>query len=117
MRMMNVLDLETAQNVLGGLPATIVSVVLSRFEQDARRLTREMQKAAQTGDVVAYRAAAQALADAAGNFGAFHLAGMAREAVEHGVLPADNALLAASENAISAFRSAYTASIGALSLR
>lgn len=104
---MNVLDFETAQNVLGGLPAAIVGVVLSGFELDVRRLTCNMQKATQTGDVVAYRAAAQALADAAGNLGAFHLADMARKAVHHEVPSADCALLAAGESAIGAIRSAY----------
>ncbi|RKK02134.1 hypothetical protein EBE87_24395 [Pseudoroseomonas wenyumeiae] len=99
--------------MLGGLPAAIVSVVLSSFEWDVRRLTSTMQKAAQTGDVVAYRSAAQALADAAVNLGAFHLAGMARNALEHEVPSTDCALLAASESAIGAIRSAYASSTGA----
>lgn len=100
---MNALDIETAQNALHGLPAPVVSVVLSSFELEVRRLTRLM-KAAHCGDLATYRSAAQALADAAANLGAFQLARIARTALEHDTLSLNHALRHATERAIDAVR-------------
>jgi hypothetical protein len=109
---MNALDFETAQNVLRGLPTAVIGVVLSGFELEVRRLIGLMQKAVQSGDVAAYRSAAQALVDAAANIGALHFAGIARSALEHDVLSPNGALLTASERAIDAVRSASASSAG-----
>ncbi|MFC7555901.1 hypothetical protein EBE87_19380 [Pseudoroseomonas wenyumeiae] len=104
---MQVVDLSTAQDVLGGLPASIVSVVLNGFELDVRRLNKDMLRAAHAGDAVAYSNAAHALADAASRLGATELAVMARGASRRPVPVADLSLLVASESAIGEMRAAF----------
>jgi UDP-N-acetylmuramyl pentapeptide synthase len=97
---MPVIDHVTAQNVLGGLPISIVSVVLNGFELDVRRLTKNMLRAALAGDAVAYSHAAHALADTASHLGATELALMARGALQHPICVLDLSLVQAGENAI-----------------
>ena len=104
---MQVVDLSTAQDVLGGLPASIVSVVLNGFELDVRRLNKAMLRAAHAGDVAAYSRAAHALADAASRLGATELAVMARGASLRPVPGADLSLLVAGESAIGEMRAAF----------
>jgi hypothetical protein len=97
---MHVVDRNVAQNVLGGLPVSIVSVVLNGFELDVRRLTKIMLKAAHAGDIAAYCHAAHALADTAMNIGAAELALMARSASQRSVPAPDLPLVLAGESAI-----------------
>jgi hypothetical protein len=104
---MQVVDLSTAQDVLGGMPASIVNVVLNGFELDVRRLNRDMLKAAHAGDAVAYASAAYALADAASRLGATELALMARSASQRPAPVADLSLLVASESAIGEMKAAF----------
>lgn len=104
---MQAVDLSTAQDVLGGLPAAIVSVVLNGFELDVRRLNRDMLRAAHAGDAAAYANAAHALADAASRMGATKLALMARDASRRPTPVADLSLLMAGENAIGEMRAAF----------
>jgi hypothetical protein len=104
---MPVIDHVTAQNVLDGLPISIVSVVLNGFELEARRLTQTMVKAALAGDIAAYCHAAHALADAASHLGATKLALMARGASQHPVPVLDLSLIQAAENAIGEIKAVY----------
>lgn len=104
---MQVVDMSMAQNVLGGLPSSIISVVLNGFELDVRRLNRDMLRAAHAGDTMAYTKAARALADAASNLGATELALMARNASQRPVPVADLSLLMAGESAIGEMKAAF----------
>jgi hypothetical protein len=104
---MPVIDRVIAQNVLDGLPASILSVVLNGFELDVRRLTQNMLKAALAGDMAAYYHAAHALADAASHLGATELAQVARGASQRLTPVHDASLVQAGESAIGEMKVVY----------
>jgi hypothetical protein len=92
------------EDVLGGLPSSIVTFAVSCFEADVQRFTQAMLKALEAHDVVAYQDAARALANVAFDAGAHDLGSLAHTACESAVAVPATAILAASRRAITAMK-------------
>ena len=104
---MGVIDHSAADGILGGMPSSVVSIVLNSFEADVRQLTRTLFEAAHAGDPSTYLKASQALADVALRLGAVELARLARAASQRPLAVPDHPLMVAGEQAIGEMRRAY----------
>jgi len=104
---MGVIDRSAADGILGGMPFSVISLMLHSFEADVRQYTRIMLKAAHAGDPIAYLRASQALTEVAIQFGAVELARLARTASGRPLPIPDLPIVLAGEDAIGEMKRAY----------